>query len=230
MIEAKNCLADLKKAGLESITLSTDRYHLLAVPIESLRYALDAAGDMGLRTAVKISRLCLDPVAEGLYRSLKNNTTRVFVQEISPLGRATALRPAVKLKPATSFTGPGCQTPPVLLPDGHLLACCNLPAQDVRQTDYPFILGSASKEPLGSLLERRSRDPVLTALRFTGPGTLLALLAQKDAPFREAGRVPYHSGCDLCFHLFCRLRDKHPLYAALRDQPDTRHPSVGASL
>jgi len=129
-----------------------------------------------------------------------------------------------------SFAGPGCLTPPVLLPDGNLLTCCNLPAQDMKPTDYPFVLGSVEKESLGSLLDRRSRDPVLTVLRSKGPSTLAALLSQREPAWGIADHVRYHSACDLCFHLFCRLRDKGVLYATLRDQTRTEHSSLGASL
>jgi hypothetical protein len=228
--ETKAYLADLKEIGLESITLSTDRYHLLEVPLENLRNALDASREIGLRAGVKIARLRHDPVAEGLYRSLRNSSTRVLVQEISPLGRATALRSAVKLQPAISFAGPGCLTPPVLLPDGNLLTCCNLPARDMKPTDYPLILGSAEKESLGSLLARRSRDPILEVLRSKGPGTLAALLSRREPALEGANAVPCHSACDLCFHLFSRLRDKRLLHAALRDQTRIERLSLGACL
>ena len=229
-IEAKAYLADLKELGLDSITLSTDRYHLLEVPLENLQNALYASRDIGLRATVKIARLHHDPVAEGLYRSLRSQSTRVLVQEISPLGRATALRSAVNLKPAMSFAGPGCLTPPVLLPDGDLLTCCNLPAQDMKPTDYPFVLGCVEKESLGSLLDRRSRDPVLKALRSKGPSTLASLLSRREPAFRHADQIPCHGACDLCFHLFCRLRDKGLLYAILRDHARTEHANLGASL
>ena len=228
--EAKGCLADLKEMGLESITLSTDRYHLLEVPLENLRNALDASREIGLRAGVKISRLRNDPVAEGLYRSLKSNLVRVLVQEISPLGRATTLRSAVRLEPSMSFTGPGCLTPPVLLPDGNLLTCCNLPAQDMKQTDYPFVLGSVEKESLRSLLDKRSRDPVLTVLRSRGSSTLASLLSRREPALESVAQAAYHSACDLCFQLFRRLQDKRLLYASLREQTRTEPPSLGASL
>jgi len=88
--ETKAYLAELKEIGLESITLSTDRYNLLEIPLKNLQNALDASRDIGLRAGVKIARLRHDPVAEGLYRSLRRSSTRVLVQEISPLGRATS--------------------------------------------------------------------------------------------------------------------------------------------
>ena len=223
-------LADLKELGLDSITLSTDRYHLLGVPLENLQNVLDASEDIGLQATVKIARLRHDPVAEGLCRSLRSQSARVLVQEISPLGRATALRSAVHLKPAISFAGPGCLTPPVLLPNGDLLTCCNLPAQDMKSTDYPFVLGCVEKESLGSLLDRRSRDPVLKALRSKGPSTLASLLSRREPAFRNTEQIRCHSACDLCFHLFCRLRNKGLLYATLRDQTRTGHTNPGASL
>ena len=129
-----------------------------------------------------------------------------------------------------SFAGPGCLTPPVLLPDGNLLTCCNLPAQDMKPTDYPFVLGSVEKESLRSLLDRRSRDPVLTVLRSRGPSTLASLLSQREPALESMDQASYHSACDLCFHLFCRLQDKRLLYAALWEHTRTEHPSLGASL
>ena len=229
-VEAKAYLASLKKTTLESITLSTDRYHLLEVPLENLRNALEASRDMGLQTAVKISRLPQDSVAEGLYRALRTDFANIFIQDISPVGRAAALRSAVRLKPAVSFTGPGCFTPPILLPDGHLLICCNLPAQDTKPTDYPFVLGTVESEPLASLLDRRSRDPLLAALRSRGPGPLLALLSGRDPALKNADKAPYHSACELCFHLFCRLQNKRLLYEILGDRTRDEYTSPGASL
>jgi hypothetical protein len=226
----KERLADLKTIGLQSVTLSTDRFHLLAVPVENLECALHVASEIGLRAAVKIAHLAHDPVAEGLYRSLRNTATTVLLQEISPLGRASSLRPAVKRMTPRSFTGSGCSTPPVLLPDGDLLTCCNLPARDMRTTDYPFILGNIHKESLRSLLDKRSGNPLLTALRSNGTGSLLALLARRMPSFRGLAQAQYHSGCDLCFHLFCRVQDKRLLYETIESPTRRKQARLGAGL
>jgi len=224
--QAKECLSDLKQIGLQSITLSTDRYHLREVPLEKLECLLDVAREIGLQAGVKIARLAHDPVADGLYRSLRADSTRILVQEISPLGRAAPLRRALKLRVASSFSRPGCFTPPVLLVDGCLLTCCNLPARDIKQTDYPFALGNADDDPLPSLLYKRSGDPILNALRHNGPSTLLARLARKESAFREQYQRLYHSGCVLCFHLFCRLPDKAFLYSALERQRNEKNDTL----
>lgn len=223
-------LADFKEVGLASITLSTDRYHLLTVPFANLQLVLETAGEIGLPAGVKISRLARDPVAEGLFRALRSMTERVVVQEISPLGRASALRSAVRLHPPSSFTGAGCATPPLLLPEGDLLTCCNLPARDLRHTDFPFILGNVGREPLRSLLEKRSTDPLLQALRSRGPGDLVKALGRMAPSAEDPARFRYHSRCDLCFHLFGKRDDKSPLYASLSQQTDTRHAGLGACL
>ena len=229
-LQTKAYLAHLQRIGLRSITVSTDRYHLLFVPLERVRGVLQAAMELGLDGGIKISRLARDPVAEGLCRSLRSEATRISMQEISPLGRAATLRPAVRLRPATSFTGPGCRTPPLLLPSGDLLTCCNLPARDVRDTDYPFVLGNLEKESLRALLTKRVRDPLLTPLRTRGPGTLLALLAQSEPLSRGRNRPRYQSGCDLCFNLFCKPRDKRNLYDTLDRLVAHPHITPGVSL
>ena len=220
-------LSDLHLAGLQSLTLSTDRYHLPDVPLERLQNVLSVAEQIGLRAGVKIARLAHDSVAEGLYRSLRSYSTRIHVQEISPLGRAAYLRSGLPLKAATSLLPSGCNTPSVLLPNGNLMTCCNLPAQDMRQEDYPFILGNAERESIQFLLSKRSRDPILTLLRSRGPSLLLDLLVQKEPGFTSQHRGMYHSGCDLCFHLFCKLADKHPLYAALQEQTGEQNEDWG---
>ncbi len=223
------CLIELRDLGLQSITLSTDRYHLLAVPVENLQRALDVSGKIGLQVAVKIARLQHDPIAEGLCRDLCDSTTRILVQDISPLGRASSLRHAVRLRPSWTFTGPGCSTPPVLLPNGNLLTCCNLPARDLKVTDFPLVLGNIREESLATLLRRRSTDPLLNTLRSRGPSTVLTLLARHAPQTRVSKKAEYHSGCDLCFRLFCRTQDKRVLYAALENPFPLEHPGSGAA-
>jgi hypothetical protein len=223
------CLSRLREEGLESITVSTDRYHLLAVPFEKVRLVLDAAEKIGLRAYVKIARLRHDPIADGLLRALQGRKARPVVQEISPLGRAANLRPAVKLRPVSCFQGPGCSSPPLLLPNGDLLTCCNLPARDMRHADFPLVLGNLEEEPLPVLVARRTSDPLLAALRSDGPGALLARLALNEPPVGGEDPAFYHSRCDLCFHLFGALRDKRPLVAVLGGQRDERHEGPGAS-
>jgi hypothetical protein len=225
--QVREYLSDLQQTGLQSITLSTDRYHLLDVPLEKLRNVLIVAEEIGLRAGVKIARLAHDSVADGLYRSLRNYATRIRVQEISPLGRATYLRSGLPLKSSASFLRSGCFTPSVLLPDGDLMTCCNLPAQDMRREDYPFILGNAERESLRFLLGKRSGDPILTLLRNRGPSLLLTLLVHQEPGLKSQHRALYHSGCDLCFHIFCTLPDKHLLYAALQEQTGDREEKGG---
>jgi hypothetical protein len=210
-------LAELKEAGLRSITLSTDRYHLPAVPLERIEHVLDVAKEFGLRARVKIARLPHDPVAEGICQTIRRHTEQIVFQEVSPMGRGDSLRSELYGERASSFLGASCLTPPVLLPSGDLLTCCNLPAQDMRKEDNPFVLGNVQTEPLGILLKKRFRDPVLRALRTKGPGFLLTRLAGSDSSFRRHERALYHSGCDLCFRVFAHLTDRNLLYATVRD-------------
>jgi hypothetical protein len=228
--QARECLADLRQIGLQAITLSTDRYHLRKVPLRKLQWVLDVARDIGLQAGVKVARLRFDPIAEGICRTLQSRNTRVVVQEISPLGRASALRSAVNLHSPACFTGPGCFTPPLLLPDGALVTCCNLPARDLIQQDYPFLLGNLGRECLRSLLDRRSRDPLLSALRSHGPGTFLSLLQERGSDRATGSGVAYHNRCDLCFHLFRGLRDKYPLYRTFVKTPERTRDGFGAHV
>ena len=225
--QVRQYLSDLQQRGLESITLSTDRYHLIDVPLENLKNVLAVAEEIGLRAGVKIARLPHDPVAQRLYLSLRNHSSRIRLQEILPVGRASHLRPGLPLKTSSGFLRSGCSTPPVLLPDGHLMTCCNLPARDMRHHDYPFILGNAEMEPLPFLLRKRFGDPILSLLREKGPSLLLALAAESEPGFESLRQALYHSGCDLCFQVFCKLPDKSSLYAALREGTDKQNANCG---
>jgi hypothetical protein len=199
---AVELLCELRRSGLHSISLSADRYHLVFVRQQNICHALNAARKLGIRAGVKITRLPWDPVAEGLFRSIQPLTERIFVQEVSPLGRAASLRDRLLLRPVFQLNRPGCSTPPVLLPDGSLLTCCNLPARDMDPRSTPFLLGSLECDPLEQLLALRTGDPLLRTLRQKGPlGLYIPVLA--SAP-ENAPVLPslYHDGCDLCFHLF----------------------------
>jgi len=195
-------LSELKRSGLYSLTLSTDRYHLTFVPQRHIINALTAARKLDIRVGVKIARLPWDPVADGLFRAVLPLTERVTVQEVSPMGRASTLRDSLLLRPVFHLNRPGCRTPPVLLPNGLLLTCCNLPARDMDPTSSPFFLGTLDRHPLEELMELRRRDPLLRFLRQQGP---LGLYAPLLASAPENAPLPpslFHDGCDLCFHLF----------------------------
>ncbi len=226
---ALDTLAELKTLGLRSLTLSTDRYHLTGVPLEHLRWALEAARELHIGAAVKVSRLAGDPIAEGLCRALRNTADRILVQDIAPLGRAASLRGSVRLRPFWRFNTPGCATPPLLLPNGNLLTCCNLPAREMGAEDFPFVLGNIREESLATLLGRRAADPLLAALRSHGPGALLPVAARKVSGTATWGQTVYHSGCDLCFKLFCRMQDKRPLYASAAGTDRMHDQSLGVA-
>ncbi len=215
---ARDHLADLKKQGLRSITLSTDRYHLLAVPLENIVNILLAAQSIGVRAGVKIARHVTDPVAEGIYRSLRAVTPRIALQHISPLGRGASLRERVPLKPVSELRCPGCLTPPVLLPHGNLLNCCNTPARELTCHDHPLVLGNLEKEPLKKLLSARRTDPLLGFLRTRGPASLAISLQDTTSGTPPPVEARYHDGCDLCFHLFRNPVHRSVAYENLQDR------------
>jgi len=198
---ARALLSDFKTAGLKAITLSADRFHLVQVPTSTLVRALRTAREVGLNTGVKIARLQPDPIADGLHRDLLPVAGRIMLQQVSPVGRASALRESLRLKPIQQLERPGCLTPPVLLPDGNLLTCCNLPARDLHPASYPFVLGNLKGAPLDELLAMRARHPLLAFIRRHGPAPFLSAVAADRVGPQEGGRSHYHDGCELCFHL-----------------------------
>ena len=223
-------LLELKQAGLQSLTLATSRYHLRHVSQDKLINLLAVAKKLGIRAGVKIARLSRDPISEGLYRSLQPLAGKILVQEVSPLGRASPLRSAVNLGTCRSLHRPGCLTPPLLLPGGRLLACCNLPAQDLEKNAYPFFLGNVEQRPLKDLLKKWFSDPLLNVLRVQGPARLFALLA--ETAFVRTSHMPslYHDSCDLCFHLFRYPQQRSAIHTCLRKLHHGEAPPVIARI
>ena len=210
---AADWLAPLAEAGLHALTLSTDRYHLQGVALSHIEDAVRAARDLGLETGVKIARHARDPLADGLYRSVRAFTCRVEVQPISPLGRAAHLHPSLFRRFDLPADGPGCGSPPVVLPDGTLLTCCNLPARLPRGTPAPLVLGNLCSEPLHRLLRRRASDPLLVFLRARGPAPLFRRVRTVQKQDGSPPRSIFHDRCDLCVHLFLDSHRSPPVRA-----------------
>ena len=207
--QARELLLELRQAGLGGLTLSTDRFHLPGVPLGWVLNALHAARDLGIRAGVKIARLPQDPIADGLFRELQPVADRIVLQQVSPLGRGSFLRRTLPLRSVPLLRQPGCLSPPVLLPDGCLLTCCNLPARDLSPGDYPFVLGNLEHASLETLLELRARDPRLDSLRKQGPVALLAPASAVRPGEDLPAQALFRDGCDLCFHLARRAIGKY---------------------
>ncbi len=201
-------LGDMAAAGLGAVTLSTDRFHLPGVPLRRIENAVAAAVELGLRVGVKISRFPHDLLAVAILRSLRPLCERIAVQEVSPLGRGEGLRGSVTLRGLEALPASRCSTPPVVLPDGNLVTCCNLPARDLGPDDPPFLLGNLHRTPLRTLLRRRREAPLLAFLRRHGPLPLLGVPAHGGPSPKEGAEGLYHDECDLCFHLLVARRRK----------------------
>lgn len=195
---ARHGVQALRRAGLGSLAVSVDRYHdEFQGPTPALLIAR-AAEEAGL--PVRISLVA--PAGEdGLaplvapFEGLRG--TRLRFYGLQAVGRARGL-PIDTMGSAVDGFCAACAVPAVT-DDGRVTAC-NGPAYFAPGSS-PLIVGSLRTEPLGTLLERHRRDPILDTIRTFGPARLRDELRALPGFERFPFRARYLGICDLCLHI-----------------------------
>ena len=196
--DAKRRLHALRKAGLEFLTVSHDRYHAAFQDHLPVLNIARAAEDSLFRIDIHLVRGADDADLARLiepFDGLKHVRLRFY--DLQPVGRA-------KLMPGDTFRAEidgfcsSCAFP-AITDDGRLLAC-NGPAYFTKP-DSPLQIGSTRNVPLRTLLERHWSDPVLDTIRTFGPSGLRDELRRlpgfEQFPFRDR----YAGMCELCHHI-----------------------------
>lgn len=204
---------ELAAAGLDELMISWDAYHEEFLererPLTLARLAIEAGLAVTVRTARSASE---DP--EGRQAVFRGLPVEFDVGRILKLGHARSLPDEEFSWSGSPPKGACCLVlSPVIESDGSVYACCG-PSLASRRGS-PLLLGNAEAEPLGDILERAARDPILEVISLLGPYGLYLLL--KDHPAGRnlfKARDRYSGICDLCLD----ITDEPESVAAVRER------------
>jgi hypothetical protein len=196
--EARRWLKALRRAGLNALTVSYDRYHAEFQGPQAVLHIAQAAKELNFPVNINIVRVAAEPELPQLIAPFEGNASVALrFYDVQPVGRARRL-PADSLRSEVEGFCGACFSP-AITDDGRVTAC-NGPSYFMGPQS-PLFIGSLRELPLQVLLERHQQDPILDTIRTFGPSRLRDELQQipgfETFPFRKY----YHGLCDLCHHL-----------------------------
>ncbi|HSL59926.1 MAG TPA: radical SAM protein [Acidimicrobiales bacterium] len=192
---ARRRTAQLAEHGVETLMLSTDRWHLPFVPLEAVVHAARAGAEAGMRVQIAI------PAAEGDFAALRLLTTlraatpaHVYTHPVHPVGRGEALPDRVLGRTLPDLGGCHLVGHVEVDHDGTVSIC---PTSAEFGAASPLVLGDATSDHMGELIDRFRRTPWFAVIALWGPlGAHLAAGGRTDLSDRSAA-VTRHP-CHLC--------------------------------
>jgi hypothetical protein len=217
---AKKKLAQLKDAGLTSITFSVDGFHQEYIPLETVRNGIEAA------TAVGFQKVWVDSYSLGHLdvNNPYNISTRKAIESLRGLDRveinlrqvdfegraAELLTEYVELKPET----PAGKCPVPFWIGGDLRS------PETVEIDYEgnvtlcpgICIGNASDQSLVDVLQDYAclEHPILSILAEEGPAGLLEIAMNRG--YKQDRK--FANECHLCYEVRKFLRPYYPEYLA----------------
>ena len=188
-------LQDLVASGLVHLMLSTDRFHVKYVPVESVINAATAAGELGISCQVAVPSMARDWDSLSLVTRLRQETDAcVYTHPVHPVGRAESFswqqlrwnKPEVR----------GCE----LLGhievdfDGKVSAC---PTGADYGAENQLVLGKLEENSLHNIITRYQSTLIYYVIGSYGPLGLQYLLEAYGV--RCSGKLPdIPHDCHLC--------------------------------
>ncbi len=191
--------------GVAVLTLSTDPYHLVSIPLDHVRNAADACDACDVSWSISVctqDEQCPEHLAfmDRLLDFAPHE--RIDVTYALPMGRALSsldrsTYPQTIEPPVCACTRANA---PIIFPDGRVLACIG-PIIDLPP-GHLLELGNLRDEPLGVVFDRAETNVLLHALRMWGPRQLIDML--RGAGLGEHLQETYiqECVCDACYNLF----------------------------
>lgn len=191
-------------SSIRMLTLSTDRFHQRAIPLEFVRNAFNASKKLNKPCSIALcigssidseTQVIIDFLDEFVPKSVIN-MARIF-----PVGRAQRLNHILQY--STSPTPPKaacCMAhSPVIFPDGKVVACFG-PIIGLSK-DHPLILGNLNDEPLATILDRAEKNYILHAIRVWGPYKLIEFILEAGLGEYLPQKYVTDSICCTCYEL-----------------------------
>jgi hypothetical protein len=201
---AQQIVAELARAGVNTLLMSTDRFHHPYVPAERVEHAARAALDAGLHCEVAVPTPAGDQACSALVSRLKAiPRLAVKVHGLSATGRASRL-PQTMFARGIHDRACGIIGELSAVADGSIYCCC---AGSVdADASSRLCIGNARHESLQLLFERFRDDPVFADIRSSGPLRAAMLEHARNGAFAAPDQFEFNDICTACRHCFSRSR------------------------
>jgi len=185
----------LKAAGVRTLLLSTDIYHLPYVPLERVNSAATAALEAGLRCEIAIPSPEHSPVSDYLVNLVRQAPgVSVKVHPIAKAGLAVNLDPSTFRKSIYDSPCPVAGQL-VVMPDGFVYACCAASIHFGR--DSALCAGNAATSSLAQLIDN-FQAPLLRDIQLVGPLRAGLREHNRDPNFALQIKPEYTDICQQC--------------------------------
>jgi pyruvate-formate lyase-activating enzyme len=210
---ARRKLKALRRAGLNALTVSYDRYHAEFQGPQAALHIAQVAEEQAFAVNINVVRVADESDLSQLVAPFAGKpSVRLRFYDVQPVGRARTLPLASLRSEAEGFCAAAFF--PAITDDGRVTAC-NGPSY-FEKPDSPLIVGSLRDAPLHELFARHQQDPVLDTIRAFGPARLREELRKtpgfENFPFRKQ----YQGLCDLCLHITSNAEAVQALRERLR--------------
>ena len=201
-VTARECaaeVADLRAAGLDSISVSVDRYHLAQLPVERIWILLEACRKQDMPCGVSLGELTAGDVAEQQlpadFKAAGYPCSQI--QECMPLGRALDAVRVERLPPVGHQACPvACNVTADV--DGSVYGCCAGPG--LPDADRAVIsVGNLKRETPATVLARLPKTISMLIWAF-GPVWLLKMACDYSGVPVPSKRPRFI--CEACRRLF----------------------------
>ncbi len=213
MPRALDVLGPLKEAGLRMIGISTSRFHRQYVAGQRVELAIAAAGQLGIRTVLKIAITKSDRYLPPESPVARAEASADMVEHFAVIGSGRDPSAIDESEWITSETIPVGRCPSTaasIAEDGRYMACASSgPASPA------FAFGNIRDTPLRDCAKRLSESALHRQLRSNGPASFLPAIIH--AGLSSKLRPAYHDVCDLCTHLLSNAE----MVAVCKQQAET---------
>ena len=195
--------------AIRILSISTDIYHQVAIPLTWVKNAAWAAEACGIAYSISV---CTEHEEEKGYLEIIDKLLEFTSRELIltaialPVGRA--LKKLNKAKYATTTEVPisACATgsSPVIFPDGRVIGCIG-PVIDL-ESSHPLVLGNLRDNSLAEILEAAQSNTILHAIRAWGPKKLIPMIRDAGLDHLLPHRYIKDSVCDACYNLMANTQ------------------------
>ena len=229
---ARRILEDFKEAGLTEINVSCDDYHQEFIPLEYIKYANEAACDVGLPLLLAHrqkpgGRITMEYLSRYFGVDLKefqigkeNPKNNVILSGMNiPIKTHVESQDEAEseiCKTEKPWIGP-CPSvlgEIIISSNKRVQICCGIASSSIKE----LYIGSLEEESLLSILKKGNNDLIANWLALEGPSSILEFVLSKDPTIDLPER--YVNRCHLCNELFTRdeVRDVLHKHASERGE------------